>query len=73
MSLDDRVLLQRVQISHHGQDTSGLTQLLEVGSKFGALVHDQNFHGISCCLSQNRRNVAKVSIAVMSCLRAPLW
>ena len=51
VSLDDRILAWRFQIRHHRQNTPGLTQLLKVGTKFGARV-------------QNRHNVAKVSVAV---------
>ena len=34
------------QISHHRQDTSGLAQVLKVGTKLSTLVHDQNFDSI---------------------------
>ena len=33
-------------ISHHGHDTSGLTQMLKIGTKPCTLVHDQNFHSV---------------------------
>ena len=34
------------KISHHRQDTPGLTQVLKVGTKLCTLIHEQNFHSV---------------------------
>ena len=46
MSLNDRILPWRFQLSHHGQGTPGLAQVLKICTKFGTLVHDQNFRSV---------------------------
>ena len=71
MSLD-RILPWRFQISHNGKDTLGLAQVLKIGTKLCTLVHDQNFHSVTV-FEPKLSQCGKVSVAVMSCLRAPWW
>ena len=46
MPLHDSDLSGRFQVRHHGQNTCELSHLLKVGTKFGTLVRDQDFHRI---------------------------
>ena len=73
MSLDDRILPRRFQISHHGKDPPGLAQVLKIGTELCALVH-QNFHSITvgpelsqCGKGLGSRHVLPACALVVTC------
>ena len=73
MSLDDKILPWRFQIESPRTISPWIGTSVEKSAPNSVPWSMIKTSTASLCLSQNYRNVEKVSVAVTSCLRAPWW